>query len=71
MAVAGMGCAAGLALSVAFTRVLAGMLYGISSTDPATLGAVILGVLVVSASAAVIPAVRAARLDPMTVLRDE
>ncbi len=71
MVVAGMGCAAGLALSVAFTRVLAGMLYGISSTDPATLGAVILGVLVVSAAAAVIPAVRAARLDPMTVLRDE
>src|SRR5262249_57806157 len=42
MAVAGIGCAAGLLISVAFTRLLAGMLYGVSATDPATLGAVAL-----------------------------
>ncbi len=71
LAVAGIGCAAGLAMSVAFTRLLAGMLYGVSATDPATLGAVAAGVLSVSAAAALIPAVRAARLEPMAVLRDE
>jgi putative ABC transport system permease protein len=71
MAVAGVGCAVGLAMSVAFTRLLAGMLYGVSATDPATLGAVAVGVLGVSAAAALVPAVRAARLEPMAVLRDE
>jgi putative ABC transport system permease protein len=71
VAVAGIGCAAGLALSVAFTRLLAGMLYGVSATDPATLGTVAVCVLAVSAAAALIPAVRAGRLEPMTVLRDE
>jgi putative ABC transport system permease protein len=71
MAVAGIGCAAGLAMSVAFTRLIADMLYGVSATDPATLGAVAVGVLGVSAAAALIPAVRAARLEPMTVLREE
>jgi putative ABC transport system permease protein len=71
MAVAGVGCAAGLGMSVAFTRLLSGMLYGVSPTDPATLAAVAVGVLGVSAAAALVPAVRAARLEPMAVLRDE
>jgi putative ABC transport system permease protein len=71
MVVAGIGCAAGLGMSLAFTRLLSGMLYGVSPTDPGTLAAVVLGVLGVSAGAALVPAVRAARLEPMTVLRDE
>jgi ABC-type antimicrobial peptide transport system permease subunit len=71
MVVAGIGCAAGLGMSLAFTRLLSGMLYGVSPTDPATLAAVVLGVLGVSAGAALVPAVRAARLEPMAVLRDE
>jgi putative ABC transport system permease protein len=71
LAVAGIGCAAGLALAVVFTRLLSGMLYGVTPTDPATLAAVALGVLAVSAAAALLPAVRAARLEPMAVLRDE
>jgi putative ABC transport system permease protein len=71
MAVAAIGCAVGLAMSVAFTPLLAGMLYGVSATDPATLGVVVVGVLGVSAAAALFPALRAARLEPMTVLRDE
>lgn len=71
MAVAGIGCAAGLGMSVAFTRLLSGMLYGVGPTDPATLGAVAVGMLGVSAAAALVPAVRAARLEPMAVLRDE
>jgi putative ABC transport system permease protein len=47
------------------------MLYGVSATDPATLGVVVVGVLGVSAAAALFPALRAARVEPMTVLRDE
>jgi len=43
----------------------------VSSTDPATLAAVAVGVLGVSAAATLVPAVRAARLEPMAVLRDE
>ena len=39
--------------------------------DPATLGVVVVLVTSVAVIAALVPAVRAARVDPMTVLRDE
>jgi putative ABC transport system permease protein len=71
MAVAGLGCAAGLGMSLAFTRLLSGMLYGVSPTDPVTLLGVTVGVLGISAAATLVPAARAARLEPMAVLRDE
>jgi putative ABC transport system permease protein len=71
MVVASAGCVGGLLLAFAFTRLLAGKLYGVSATDPATLGGVIAIVLVVTALASFVPAIRAARLDPMRVLRDE
>jgi ABC-type lipoprotein release transport system permease subunit len=47
------------------------MLYGVSPSDPVTLSSVIGLVLVVAALAAVIPATRAALLEPMRVLREE
>jgi putative ABC transport system permease protein len=65
------GSVAGLALTVAFTRFLSGMLYGVSATDPAALGSVVALVLLVTAAASLIPAIRAARLDPMRVLRED
>ena len=65
------GCIAGWVLAVAFTRVLAGMLYGVSPTDAATLSAVVLLVLVVAGAASLVPALRASRVDPMQVLREE
>jgi len=46
-------------------------LYGIEPADPWTLGAAAAGLLAVAALAAGIPARRAARVDPMTALRDE
>jgi ABC-type lipoprotein release transport system permease subunit len=58
-------------MAVSFTRLLAGMLYGVSATDPLTLGSVVLLVLAVSILASLLPAIRAARLEPMQVLRDE
>jgi predicted permease len=64
-------CMAGLALSFAFSRVLSGMLYGVSPQDPVTLAAVILVVVGASALAALLPAARAARTDPTQALRED
>jgi putative ABC transport system permease protein len=69
--VALVGCVAGWALAFASARVLSGMLYGVSPWDATTLGSVVLLVLMVAAIASLVPAVRAARLDPMQVLREE
>jgi putative ABC transport system permease protein len=66
-----LGCVVGLALAAASSRVLAGLLYGVSPTDLPTLGAVIFLVLLVSAIASLLPSFRAARVEPMQVLRDE
>ncbi len=66
-----MGCAAGLVLAAGFARLLAGMLFGVSASDPLTLVGVLAIVLGVSAAAALIPAVRAARVQPMQALREE
>jgi putative ABC transport system permease protein len=71
LAVAAMAALAGLGLSLAFTRLLAGMLYGVSPTDPFTLAAVILLTLAVAAGASSIPAIRAALVEPMKVLRED
>jgi predicted permease len=70
MRVVGAACLAGLALAFALSRSLSSMLYGISPNDPATLTGVIVVVLIVAAAAALVPAVRAARVDPMTALRE-
>jgi hypothetical protein len=65
------GCIAGWGLAVVFGRALSGMLYGVSPSDMATSLAVVLMVLVVAAVASLVPAIRAARVEPMQVLRDE
>jgi predicted permease len=65
------GCFAGFALAVATTRLLAGFLYGVSPTDFPTLAAVILLVLIVSTVASFVPSLRASRVEPMRVLREE
>jgi putative ABC transport system permease protein len=66
-----LGCFAGGCLAAAFARVLSGMLYGVSPTDGATLTSVVLIVLAVATVASLAPAMRAARVEPMNVLRDE
>ena len=66
-----LGCVAGFALTAASSRVLAGLLYGVSPTDLPTLSAVIFLVLVVSGVASLLPSLRASRVEPMQVLRDE
>ena len=47
------------------------MLFGVSPTDPATIAGVLALVLAVSAGAALVPALRAARVEPMQSLREE
>jgi predicted permease len=69
--VVGFGAAAGLVLALVFTRSLSAMLYGVSPSDPATLSGVVGLVLAVAAVAALVPAARAAFVQPMRVLRDE
>jgi ABC-type antimicrobial peptide transport system permease subunit len=69
--VAVVACVCGLGLSAASARILSGMLYGVSPSDPFTLSSVIGLVLVVAALAALVPATRAALLDPIAVLREE
>jgi putative ABC transport system permease protein len=67
----GLGLLAGLAIALAMSRTFAGLLYGISSTDPATYLCVCLFLLTVAGVAAWIPAHRATRIDPLIALRYE
>jgi putative ABC transport system permease protein len=71
LGVALLGCLAGCGLAAACAQVLSGMLYGVSPTDAATLAGVVLIVLVVAAVASLVPAIRAAQVEPMSVLRNE
>jgi putative ABC transport system permease protein len=61
----------GLALARALSGVMAGMLVGVSPGDPLTLAGVTALVLLVAGIAALVPATRAALVEPMRVLRDE
>ncbi len=63
------GVAIGLAAAIAFTRVLAAILYGIAPTDALTFAAVALFFLLVLGVACYIPARRATRVDPLAALR--
>jgi len=63
--------AAGLLLALAFGRALSGMLFGVSPFDPTALAAVVVLVLAIAVLAALLPALRAARIDPTEALREE
>lgn len=63
------GIAIGVGGALALTRVMKGLLFGVSATDPATFAAVAAGFLVVAVAASLLPAWRAARVDPMIALR--
>jgi predicted permease len=65
------GLGAGLAASLLFTRFLRGMLFGIGTTDWITFTVVPAVLLVVSLAACLVPARRAASVEPMQALRTE
>ncbi len=65
------GLAAGLALALALTRLLQAYLYKVRARDPWTLAAAMAALALAALAAAWFPARRAARLDPLTALREE
>jgi putative ABC transport system permease protein len=66
-----LGTAAGAVGAIAASLALRGLLFGVSPFDPASAAAACALVLVVAALAATVPALRATRVDPAVVLRDE
>jgi len=71
MAWSAIGLALGVAGALAAGRLLEGMLYGVRLADPIALGLVTATLLVVAVVACVVPATRAARVDPITSMRAE
>jgi len=67
----GIGTAIGAAGALGVTRLLGGILYGVTATDWPTYAAVAAGLILVGGVACYIPARRATRLDPAVVLRSE
>ena len=69
MLLTSIGAAAGVALSLALTSLMSGMLFGVGARDPLTLALVSLLLFGVALLACYVPARRAAKVDPMVALR--
>ncbi len=63
------GIVVGTIAALYLTRLLKGLVYGVSTTDPIAFGAVVALLMAVALVASFVPARRASRVDPMTVLR--
>ncbi len=71
LVLAGVGIGLGLAGALALQKLMKGMLYGVSGSDPLTLVAVSLLMAVAAAGAVLVPARRATRVNPMEALRSD
>jgi predicted permease len=65
------GVVLGLGLALASTRFVASLLFGLTPSDPATLALATATLVIVALAAALVPALRAARLDPVEALRED
>jgi putative ABC transport system permease protein len=64
-----LGCALGVAASLAVSRLIASFLFGVSATDPFAYSAAVLIMLLLALLASTVPAIRAASTDPIKPLR--
>jgi putative ABC transport system permease protein len=71
LSVAGIGAFAGLFLSALSGKAISGLLYGVTTTDSLTLVSVLALALTAAFLASFFPSIRAARVDPMTTLRED
>ncbi len=71
LTISGAGIVAGVAAALALTRASRTLFYGVSAADPGTYAAAAAGAVAVSIAAALVPAWRAMRVDPIAALRDE
>jgi ABC-type antimicrobial peptide transport system permease subunit len=67
---AGLGVLLGVSASLAVNRVLSTLLFGVGPNDPVTLAGVSALLIGIALLATILPARRAARVDPVAILRD-
>lgn len=71
MRLVGVGVMIGVAASLALTKLIESLLFGVGRSDPATFVVIVLLLTLVALAACWIPARRATKTDPMTALRVE
>jgi ABC-type antimicrobial peptide transport system permease subunit len=68
---AALGIVMGLAAALALSRLVRGLLYDVTATDPVTYAMVPALLLMVAVVASLVPGLRAVRVSPLTALRSE